>query len=62
MHLGIYVLTSGRPELISAGAVWLDEPVKDREQAIERLEGLIVTNVDNVRPAIREKLGLPPLR
>jgi hypothetical protein len=62
VHLGIYALRAGQPELISAGAVWLDEPVKNRDQGIERLEGLIATNVDNVRPAIREKLGLPPLR
>ncbi len=62
VHLGIYMITSGRPEPISSGAVWLDEPVTDRAEAVERLQLLIANNVDAVRPAIREHLGLEPLR
>lgn len=61
VHLGIYVITSRDPEPISSGAVWLDEPVTDRAQGIERLQRLILENVDGVRPAIRQHLGLPPL-
>jgi hypothetical protein len=61
MHLGIYALTDAEPQHISSGAVWLDEPVEDRAQALQRLESLIVQNVDAVRPAIRKQLGLPPL-
>lgn len=61
VHLGIYVITSREPEPISSGAVWLDEPVTDRAQGIERLQRLILENVDGVRPAIRQHLGLPPL-
>jgi hypothetical protein len=48
-------------ELISSGAVWLDEPNPSREQGIERLQNLILANVNAVRPAIREHLGLPPI-
>lgn len=61
VHLGIYMITSREPEPISSGAVWLDEPVTDRAQGIERLQRLILENVDGVRPAIRQHLGLPPL-
>jgi len=59
--MAIYVVKGGKPELMSSGAVWLDEPVTDRQQAIDRLQGLMLTNVDAVRPAIRKRLGLPPL-
>jgi hypothetical protein len=61
VHLAIYGLTDRKPELISSGAVWLDEPVTDRDEGIRRLQALILTNVDAVRPAIRRHLGLPPL-
>lgn len=61
VHLAIYVITSDRPEPISSGAVWLDEPVTDRAQGIQRLQQLIADNIDGVRPAIRRHLGLPPL-
>jgi len=53
--------TAKKPELVSSGAVWLDEPVTDRAEGIKRLQGLILTNVDAVRPSIRRHLGLPPL-
>jgi hypothetical protein len=61
VHLAIYTLVGKKPELVSAGAVWLDEPVADRAEGIERLQGLILANVDAVRPSIRRHLGLPPL-
>ena len=61
VHLAIYTLTAKEPELISSGAVWLDEPVANREEGIKRLQALILQNVDAVRPAIRQRLGLPPL-
>jgi hypothetical protein len=61
VHLAIYTLTTKKPELVSAGAVWLDEPVTDRADGIKRLQGLILANVDAVRPSIRRHLGLPPL-
>jgi hypothetical protein len=61
VHLAIYTLTAKKPELVSAGAVWLDEPVTDRAEGIKRLQGLILANVDAVRPSIRRHLGLPPL-
>lgn len=61
VHLGIYVIASRRAEMISSGAVWLDEPVADRDEGIRRLQALIVQNIDAVRPQIRRRLGLPPL-
>jgi hypothetical protein len=61
VHLAIYTLTAKKPELVSSGAVWLDEPVADRAEGIRRLQGLILANVDAVRPSIRRHLGLPPL-
>ena len=61
VHLGIYLISEDGAELISAGAVWLDEPNPSQEEAIERLQNLIVANVNGVRPAIRLHLGLPPL-
>jgi hypothetical protein len=61
VHLAIYTLTAEEPELISSGAVWLDEPVTDRAEGIKRLQTLILQNVDAVRPAIRRRLGLPAL-
>jgi hypothetical protein len=61
VHMAIYVLRDGDPRLVSSGAVWLDEEVESREQGIERLQELIAANVDAVRPAIRMRLGLPPL-
>ncbi|HEU4616668.1 MAG TPA: hypothetical protein VFV10_01440 [Gammaproteobacteria bacterium] len=62
VHLAIYVLRDSQAQLISGGAVWLDQPVESREQGLAQLEDLVLSNVDLVRPAIREHLGLPPLR
>jgi len=61
VHLGIYLISVHGAELISSGAVWLDEPNPSREEGIQRLQNLIVANVEAVRPAIRQHLGLPPL-
>lgn len=62
VHLAIYLISIDGAELIGSGAVWLDEPNPNREEGIERLENLIVANVNGVRPAIRRHLGLPPLQ
>ena len=61
VHMAIYTLSDGEARLLSSGAVWLDEEVETQQQGIERLQGLIVANVNAARPAIRERLGLPPL-
>ncbi len=61
VHLAIYLISIDGAEPIGSGAVWLDEPSPSREESIERLQNLILANVDGVRPAIREHLGLPPL-
>jgi hypothetical protein len=61
VHMAIYVLIDDDPEFISAGAVWLDEPVENQAEGIDRLQDLMLVNVDAVRPAIREHLGLAPL-
>jgi hypothetical protein len=63
VHMAIYLLREDdEAELISSGAVWLDEPVENREEGIARLQDLVLANVDAVRPAIRRHLGLPDLR
>src|SRR5262245_54787741 len=61
VHMAIYLLGEGDAQLISSGAVWLDSPVEDQAQGIDRLQDLVLANVDAVRPAIRQRLGLPPL-
>ena len=61
VHIAIYMIDTGKPELVSSGAVWLDEPVKDRAEGIARLQDLIAANIDAARPAIRKHYGLPPL-
>ncbi len=61
VHMAIYVIGEGGAQLISAGAVWLDEETPSQEEGIERLQNLIMTNINGIRPAIREFLGLPPL-
>ncbi len=61
VHMAIYVIGEGGAQLISAGAVWLDEETPSQEEGIERLQNLIMTNINGIRPAIREHLGLPPL-
>lgn len=61
VHMAIYAVSDGEAEPVSAGAVWLDEEVQTREEGIERLQDLIVANVDAARPGIRRLLGLPPL-
>lgn len=60
--MAIYTIAGRGANLISAGAVRLDEEVEDQAQGIERLQDLILYNVNSVRPAIRRHLGLPPLR
>ncbi len=61
VHLGIYLLNDEGPELLSAGAVWLDEAAGSQQESIERLQNLVLANVDAVRGPIRDHLGLPPL-
>lgn len=62
IHTAIYTLRKNRVELLSSGAVWLDEPVETRDEGIEKLQHLIVVNMNKARPAIRRYLGLPPLK
>jgi hypothetical protein len=61
VHMGIYLIGEDGAQLISSGAVWLDEENPSQEEGIERLQNLIVANINSIRPAIREHLGLPPL-
>ena len=61
VHMGIYLFGEEGAQLISSGAVWLDEENPSQEEGIERLQNLIVANINGIRPAIREYLGLAPL-
>jgi hypothetical protein len=49
------------PEVISSGAVWLDEPVQDRAEGVARLQDLALDNLDAARPAIRRYYRLAPI-
>lgn len=61
VHMGVYMFGEDGAQLISSGAVWLDEENPSQEEGIGRLQNLIVVNINGIRPAIREYLGLPPL-
>lgn len=61
VHAGFYMIKDGRVERLSSGAVWLDEPVASREEGIDKLQDLIVANMNRARPAARDYLGLPPI-
>lgn len=61
VHTAIYLMAAETPELLSSGAVWLDEPVATREEGMAKLQDLVVLNMDKARPAVRQHLGLPPL-
>jgi hypothetical protein len=60
-HLAMYTIVFSKPDPLTSGVVWLDEPVKDRAEGIERLQDLIIANLDAARPEIREHFGMPPL-
>jgi hypothetical protein len=61
VHLALYTIDLSKPEPLTSGAVWLDEPVNDRAEGIDRLQDLIIANVDAARPEIRKHFGMPPL-
>lgn len=61
IHTAIYMIRGKRTELLTSGAVWLDQPVETQEEGIDKLQDLIVANMNKARPAIRQYLGLPPL-
>jgi hypothetical protein len=60
VHIGVYLFYGRDPEVISSGAVWLDEPVQDRAEATARLQDLVIANLDAARPGIRRFYRLPP--
>lgn len=61
VHLAVYLFYGRDPEVISSGAVWLDEPVQDRAEGIARLQDLVLANIDAARPAIRRYYRLAPV-
>jgi hypothetical protein len=61
IHLAVYLFYGRDPEVISSGAVWLDEPVEDRAEAVTRLQDLVIANIDAARPGIRKFYRLPPV-
>ena len=62
VHMAVYLFYGRDPEVISSGAVWLDEPVQDRAEAIARLQDLVLANIDAARPAIRRYYRLAPVK
>jgi hypothetical protein len=61
VHMAVYLFYGRDPEVISSGAVWLDEPVADRAEGVARLQDLVLENIDAARPAIRRYYRLAPL-
>lgn len=61
VHMAVYLFYGRDPEVISSGAIWLDEPVQDRVEGIARLQDLTLENLDAARPAIRRYYRLAPL-
>src|SRR5262245_60810153 len=60
IHQAVYLFYGREPEVISSGAVWLDEPVQDRAEAISRLQDLMLENLDAARPGIRRFYRMNP--
>ena len=61
VHMAVYLFYGRDLEVISSGAIWLDEPVQDRAEAIVRLQDLTLDNIDAARPAIRRYYRLAPI-
>jgi hypothetical protein len=61
VHQAVYLFYGRDPEVISSGAVWLDEPVQDRAEAIARLQDLMLENLDAARPNIRRFYRMNPV-
>jgi hypothetical protein len=61
VHMAVYLFYGRDPEVISSGAIWLDEPVADRAEGIARLQDLTLDNIDAARPALRRYYRLAPL-
>jgi hypothetical protein len=60
IHQAVYLFYGREPEVISSGAVWLDEPVQDRAEAVARLQDLMLENLDAARPGIRRFYRMNP--
>lgn len=58
MHIAVYVLAEGDddPRLATAGATWLDEEPATREDAVERLDGLVALNIERAEAQILDAL------
>ena len=53
IHMAVYLFYGREPEVITSGAVWLDEPVQDRAEGVARVQDLALENLDGARPALR---------
>ena len=61
VHMAVYLFYGRDPEMISSGAIWLDEPVEDRAEGISRLQDLTLDTIDAARPALRRYYRLAQL-
>jgi hypothetical protein len=61
VHMAAYLFYGRDLEVISSGAIWLDEPVQDRAEAILRLQDLTLDTIDAARPSIRRYYRLAPV-
>ena len=61
VHMAVYLFYGRDPEMISSGAIWLDEPVQDRAESIAQLQDLTLDTIDAARPSIRRYYRLAPI-
>jgi hypothetical protein len=61
IHMAVYLFYGRSPEVITSGAVWLDEPVQDRAEGASRVQDLALENLDAARPALRRYYRLAPI-
>jgi hypothetical protein len=61
VHMAVYMFYGRDLEVLSSGAIWLDEPVEDRAEAVARLQDLTLDTIDAARPAIRRYYRLAPI-
>ena len=56
-----FLITDNKSSNFWQGVVWLDDTVKTRQEGIEKLSGLVLSNLNASRAYLRKLLGLEPL-
>jgi len=56
-----FLITDNKSSNFWQGVIWLDDTVKTRQEGIEKLSGLVLSNLNASRAYLRKLLGLEPL-